>query len=67
MVEQLAIKLFDVWRPECESLQMATDYILKGLPLKTSHFNGCGTDDYFQMQMGTALNAAIHFAYSDRP
>lgn len=64
IVKQLATKLFELWQPECESLDMAIEYVLQGLPLKTSHFNGCGTDDYFQMPMGAALNAAIHFASS---
>lgn len=56
--------LFQQWSPECQSIEQAKQYILEGLPLKTSHFTGCSSDDYFMMQWGTALNAAIHFAYA---
>lgn len=61
----LAEMLFQKWQPECQSIEQAKQYILDGLPLKTSHFNSCGSDDYFMMESGAALNAAIHFAYAN--
>ena len=57
----LAEMLLKRWSPECQSIEQAKQYILEGLPLKTSHFNVCGSDDYFMMKWGAALNAAIHF------
>ncbi len=42
-IDRLAQQLFELWRPECESLQHAKEYIANGLPLKTDWFNGCGT------------------------
>lgn len=62
----LAEMLFQRWYPECKTLDQAKQYIMDGLPLKTSHFNGCGSDDFFMMPWGTALNAAIHFDYAER-
>ena len=64
-VNALAEMLFQRWSPECESIEQDKQYILEGLPLKTSHFNGCGSDDYFMMAQGAAWNAAIHFAYAE--
>ena len=58
-------KLFQQWQPECESIEMAKQYMIDGLPLKTSHFNGCNSDDYFMMPWGVAMNAAIHFEYAE--
>jgi hypothetical protein len=60
IVNQLAQKIYETWQGECESLEMAREYVLQGIPLKTSHFHGAGTDDYFQMPHGAALNAALH-------
>ncbi|MEH2135407.1 hypothetical protein [Nostoc sp.] len=61
-IEKLSRKIYEVWKPECKNLQQARDYLLaNGLPLKTSHFSGVGSDDYFQMT-GVALNAALRFA-----
>lgn len=60
---QLAMKLFEMWQPECESIEMASEYILEGLPLKTTHFVGVGTDEQQQMIMGSALNMAIRASY----
>ena len=62
-VNALAEKLLNYWSPECRSIEQARQYILDGLPLKTSHFNGCSSDDFFMMPWGAALNASIHFAY----
>lgn len=42
-IDRLAQQLFELWRPECESLQQAKEYISNGLPLKTDWFNGAGT------------------------
>lgn len=42
-VERLAQQLFEMWRPECQSLEEAKDYIQHGLPLKTDWFNGVST------------------------
>lgn len=42
-IDQLAQRLFELWRPECESLRVAKEYIGGGLPLKTDWFNGAGT------------------------
>lgn len=63
--ENLAQKLFEKWQLECTSIEQARQYILDGLPLKTSHFNGCSSDDFFMMPWGVALNAATHFAYAE--
>lgn len=62
-VNALAERLLNYWSPECHSIEQARQYILDGLPLKTSHFNGCSSDDFFMMPWGVALNASIHFAY----
>ncbi len=63
IANQLAEMIYEEWQPECESLQMAKEYILQGLPLRITHFSGVGTDDYYQMPMGAALNIAIRSAY----
>lgn len=42
-INQLAEQLFYLWQPECESLQMAKDYISQGLPLKCDWFTGAGS------------------------
>ncbi|WP_375470992.1 hypothetical protein [uncultured Nostoc sp.] len=58
IIEQLAEMIFQEWQPECKSIQMAREYMLQdGLPLRTTHFSSVGTNDYFQMPMGAALNA----------
>lgn len=48
-VTALAHKLYHLWQPECADPEQARNYILEGLPLKTSHFLGVGTDDYFMI------------------
>ncbi|MBN3946745.1 MAG: hypothetical protein HWQ38_09710 [Nostoc sp. NMS7] len=63
VIERLSRKIYEAWKSECKNLQVARDYLIKsGLPLKTSHFSSVGSDDYFQMPCGAALNAALHFA-----
>jgi hypothetical protein len=42
-ISSLAQQLFELWRPECESIEQARDYIRQGLPLKTDWFNGAGS------------------------
>lgn len=42
-ISSLAQQLFELWRPECQSLEQAKDYIRHGLPIKTNWFNGAGT------------------------
>ncbi len=64
IVNQLAQKIYETWASECESLEMAREYVLKGIPLKTSHFSGANTDDYFQMPHGAALNIASHINHN---
>lgn len=58
--EALAQAVFQQWFSECQSIEQARQYILEGLPLKTSHFNGCSSDEYHMMKWGAALNAAMH-------
>lgn len=45
-VRVLAHKLFEQWQPECTSINQAYDYLMDGLPLKTTHFNGWETDEF---------------------
>ena len=42
-IEQLAQRLFEMWRPECASFEQAKEYIARGLPLKTDWFNGASS------------------------
>lgn len=42
-IDRLAQRLFEMWRPECASLEQARKYIFQGLPLKTDWFNGAGS------------------------
>ena len=63
-IQELAWRVYDMWQPECESIDQAIEYVRQGLPLKTSWFNGCSTDDYFYVKTGAALNCAIHLAYA---
>lgn len=63
ILDQLAAKLFELWQPECIDLEMAREYITKGLPLKTTHFSGVGGDNLYQMPMAAALNIAIRAEY----
>jgi hypothetical protein len=43
-VEQLAAMLWELWRPECESVEQAVAYIREqGLPLKVDWFSSVGT------------------------
>lgn len=39
-IQALAEELYQMWQPECTSVQMAIDYINQGLPLNIEHFNG---------------------------
>ena len=64
ITEQLAQKLFELWQSECKSYDAARNYILKGLPMKTSHFQSVISDDHYQMQMGAAINIAAHSSQS---
>jgi hypothetical protein len=64
-LKKLANRLYEIWQPECESVGAAAEYILEGLPLKTTHFSSVTTDDYFQVPVGVALNIAIRSAYED--
>lgn len=61
-VNALAEMLLEKWSPECSSIEQASQYILEGLPLKTSHFNGCGTNDRVLMK-AMGFNDATSFAY----
>lgn len=56
----LAERLYHQWQPECSSVEESYEYILKGLPLRTSHFFGVGTDDYFMIPWGAALSLSAH-------
>jgi hypothetical protein len=44
-VERLAARLYEIWRPECESAEQAAAYIQGGLPLRADYFSTVGTDD----------------------
>jgi hypothetical protein len=59
-VHLLAELLYEMWQPECSSIEEAITYIRQGLPLKTSWFRSVGTDDYFYVPVGVALNIAAH-------
>jgi hypothetical protein len=65
-LRNLAERLYQIWQPECDSVGAAAAYILEGLPLKTSHFSSVGTNDYFQVPVGLALNIAITGAYEEQ-
>ena len=62
MVDRIAQKLFNAWQSECNSYELARNYILKGLPMKTNHFQNVFSDDYYQMPVGAALNIAAHLS-----
>lgn len=52
-IEALALGLYQMWQPECESVQMAIDYIHRGLPLNCEHFDGVTSTDYAVIAMLT--------------
>lgn len=62
-LHKLAERIYQQWQPECVDLQQAIDYVLSDCPLKVSHFSGIGTDDYFQVPWGAALNVATRMEY----
>lgn len=62
-LHQLAELIFETWRPECESYDQALASVLNDLPLRTTHFSGCGTDDHFQMPWGAAMNIGFRAKY----
>lgn len=65
-LEGLGEMLSRQWEPECKSLAEAIAYIVKeGLPLRCDWFSSCGTDDYFMIPRGAALNIAIRRSYDD--
>jgi len=44
-LQQLAELLYQRWQPECESIEMAVNYIREpGLPLECKWFDGVSTD-----------------------
>jgi hypothetical protein len=62
-VERLAQLIFEMWLPECSNMGQAREYVRNDLPLKATHFNGCGTDDHFQMPWGAAMNIGLRAKY----
>lgn len=42
-IDTLAQMLFELWRPECESIQQACEYIRQGLPLRIDWFTSVGS------------------------
>ena len=42
-IKELALGLYQTWRPKCTSVAMAIDYIRRGLPLSCEHFSGVAT------------------------
>lgn len=58
-LHKLAQRIYQQWQPECTNIQEAMDYVLNGCSLKTTHFSGVSTDDFYQMPWGAALNIAM--------
>lgn len=46
-IEELAKMLYEMWQPECKSLDQARDYVSKELPLNADWFTGASTDSLF--------------------
>jgi hypothetical protein len=58
-LQKLAERIHQQWYPECDDIQDAIDYISNGCPLKTTHFSGVSTDDFYQVPWGAAMNIAM--------
>ncbi|WP_160166350.1 hypothetical protein [Calothrix sp. PCC 7507] len=50
-IQALAEGLYEMWQPECKSVQMAIDYIRRGLPLKCEYFSGVTTTSQAALAM----------------
>lgn len=60
-IEDLAQKLIKKYPADFPDIDSAIAYIKTGLPLQSSHFSSVGSDDYFHMPWGAALNALAQF------
>lgn len=46
-IEELSKMLYQMWQPECQSLESAIAYVRGQLPLNAEWFNGVATDSMF--------------------